>query len=496
MARATLGVMLSCAVATPFTLDAAQPVTRLVAASNLTRVPLSWLRATTDLDGDGAATTYGGGDCAPFDAKISPRALDVVGNGIDEDCSGADATLEATREVRTFSKTLTPDRIEKYNVVWIVADALRVDHMSVYGARRKTTPYLERFATEAVVFDRAYVQAVTTHVSLPSMFVGKDARNIQWAYGNDETRVQLGKGERTLADRLRVKGYRTGAVAVDYVQGLAEVLRGFEHRYEYTEREGAPRTNQLALRFLAPHLGEAPSKQPFFLLVYYVDTHQPYFQRNLGEPVFGKWKPDRYDSQIALVDRYAGMLLDQLGGNPQLNENTIVIFGSDHGEEFRERGKSGHGSHCHEEVMHVPLLVRIPGVQPQRSDALVALTDVVPTILELTGNDQPTDDLDGQSLLMPLTHPSATSPDRGVTCVALKQGGVTEPGYYREALRTRDRLLLNHRMAQRVELFDTSSDPAETHDRASDASYRDALPDIQRRLRESESGNLWQLRLP
>jgi arylsulfatase A-like enzyme len=492
--RAAWLTLALCSMGVPLLLNHTPALANAASAAPLTSLPVAILRQVSDVDGDGTAGLYGGGDCAPLDPTINPDATDIPGNAKDEDCDGADAAERDVDALMAFTGDLPEDKTRPYNIIWIIADAFRPDRMSVYGAKRNTTPYLEQFAKRSVVFNSAYSQGVTTHISIPSMLAGRDAINMDWRYGKDKSRVIPAATEFMLAERLKREGYRTGAVVGSHILRLGDILQGFDSRHGVSPKHGASRTNHDALQFLAPALQAPESTKPFFLLVYYEDAHRPYRKHQRGEPHFGKDPRDRYDSELAFVDRYAGMLIEQIKWNKKLWKNTIIIFTADHGEEFKERGRTGHGSHCHEEVMHVPLLMRIPGERSRRVDTLVALVDIVPTILELVGHTEEPERLTGQSLLFPLHHAKQLDEHRGVSCVATKQGSSKGPGYYRSALRTQDYLLMQHRMNKRVEFFNLQEDAKERQDLADDSGQQPTLQALQKQLSARDTGSLWKHR--
>jgi arylsulfatase A-like enzyme len=136
---------------------------------------------------------------------------------------------------------------------------------------------------------------------------------------------------------------------------------------------------------------------PWFLWLHYFDPHAPYLLHEGISEKFGTEKDvDKYDGEIAFTDQHLGRLLDafeRLG----FAKNTVVVIVADHGEGFGEHGPPGHGYNLNEEVVHVPLVLRAPGVAPLRVPGVVPTVDLMPTLLELCGAHS-SQEIEGRSL--------------------------------------------------------------------------------------------------
>ena len=324
------------------------------------------------------------------------------------------------------------------NVLLITVDTLRADHLGAYGYPRNTSPNLDAFAKESLLFLNAFSQSSETNPSLSSLMT---------AYLPTETKVlnnrfALQDGAVTLAELLRARGYRTGAVVSNFSLRHGS---GFEQGFEdyddkvtdrhQTEWEGlerfAPGTTKAALTWL-----EANGGAPFFLWVHYMDPHYPYRPPHPYDTMFADAPPDKdqwlpfneertglggihpaaqlddrhelqfyisqYDGEIRFFDQYLGELLQTMRAKGLL-KNTLVILGADHGEGMGEHNYYfAHHEFLYQSLIHVPLLLRFPDQRlgGQSMSYPVANTDIVPTVLETLGMEVPKT-MRGRNLLSP-----------------------------------------------------------------------------------------------
>jgi arylsulfatase A-like enzyme len=459
-------------------------------------------RTASDYDRDGASAWLGGGDCAPGDPTIGPFSLDIADNGIDEDCNGTDATsTNATVRPLRWRPDEPPASLayerRSYNVLWFIVDAVRADHCQVHGYDKESTPYLADLGKSSWVFDRAYSQSSATMLSIPSMLVGLRPASIDWELTHNK--LQLGQGHLTLAERLRDEGYRTGAITGDYsMKKLGGMFQGFDDvRNTWYDRDGdrwygrnSPVATTFAIEWLErdKRLGTKKAK-PFFLMVYISDPHDPYEKHGEGFPNFGTGKQGRYTQEIAFSDRYIGMMIEYLRYREPLLDDTIIIFTSDHGEEFGEHGGKIHAYTCYEESTHVPLVVRIPGAKPVRSARPVPLVDIVPTVLDALNLDRGSMALDGASLSLSA---SETADERPIFCSVLSQKA-SQGNFARRSVRFGGSTLVRNVVAGSEELYDTATDPGELRDVGRDHPTRVRM--LRKLLDDSQRGNLLENRL-
>ncbi|MGH9662840.1 MAG: sulfatase [Bryobacteraceae bacterium] len=294
------------------------------------------------------------------------------------------------------------------NVLFITVDTLRADHLSCYGYYRKTSPYIDGLAAEGTRFARDYTVIPLTGPSHFALLTGRYPQEI----GVRRNGVAPPSDMKlvSLPQVLRRHGYRRGAFvsAWPLVSHLTHMDRWFDHfdedmprRYQlFNSSRWAEDVTPKALKWLQRH---GKGKKPFFLWVHYFDPHSPYEFRDAfqPQPVAGiepppmPWKDDgmpnrirSYDSEIYYADHYIGKLLnalDKLG----VRDSTLVVLTADHGESLGEHGYVGHGRHLYENIVHVPLIFRLPGkvAAGKVVDTPVSSIDVAPTILDVALGD-------------------------------------------------------------------------------------------------------------
>ena len=296
---------------------------------------------------------------------------------------------------------------ERCNIVLISIDTLRRDHCSAYGYARDTTPTLNRFARQATSFDLAYAPTSTTGPTHASLFTGL----YPIAHHVVRNGLQLSTKHETLAEVFKAQGYQTAAIVSSFVLdskfGYAQGFAYYDDDFEFsqstvhpTQREGhrvdgafdrrADYTTDRAISWLK---NRRRSNQPFFLFVHYFDPHDPYTP---PQPFAGRFVPSnvhanslkgyigRYDAEIAFTDQQLANLLNALK-QMALEEQTLVVIFSDHGEGLMNHGHMYHGVHIYEEAVRVPLLFRWPNRIPSGRvlSAPVELISLTPTILGL-----------------------------------------------------------------------------------------------------------------
>jgi arylsulfatase A-like enzyme len=357
------------------------------------------------------------------------------------------------------------------NVVLVSLDTLRADHLGCYGYERPTSPRIDAFASESFLFADAVSQSAWTRPAHASMLTGLHPAE-HGIVSMLKTAV-LPANASTLPARLSEAGYRTAAFT-----GGANMAAefGFDNGFELYRSPGRRIENHI------PHIEawlDDIGDEPFFLLVHGFDPHRPYKSEPVdrtalglpAEPARGvnrictETKSKReiapyvaeYDAAVHRGDRGFGALLDVLKERG-LDDETVVVVTSDHGEEFLEHGRCFHIRTLYREVVRVPLIVRVPAARPARIAGVVpASVAIAPTILELVGAHRRS--FPGPSLVPAMIAGAASFP-----FVVSETGSRVGPqGYGRVRAMTTDTEKLVHWIDQdRLEYYDLASDPFET----------------------------------
>jgi len=332
--------------------------------------------------------------------------------------------------VEKKTHTVSPVVPER-NVVLIVVDTLRADHLPFYGYPIKTAPFLTNLSRRSVVFRNTYSPSSSTTPAVASMCSSLYPFQHGVVTGLRATKLLMEKNQsfrlnrlpdevETIADVFKARGYRTYAVT-DNLNIREEIgfAQGFD-KFKNFDYESAEVVN----RQLKDWGGEIKSGGKYFLYIHYMDPHFPYnrnppwYKRNLRRTLKARHirriskrrsaeeakrevelREDvaAYDSEINYVDKHIRELFYLFGWG----EDTLVVVTSDHGEEFLEHGGIYHGRTLYSEVINVPLLMYLPGGEPTLSvDDKVSLIDILPTLRDFIG--LPTSENDEGLSLMPL----------------------------------------------------------------------------------------------
>lgn len=264
------------------------------------------------------------------------------------------------------------------DLVLITIDALRADHVGVYGYSRKTTPHLDRLAEQGLLFEAAYTQTPHTSYAISSLMTGKYMRPL--------VLQGLGTDSETWAGHLRRYGYRTAAFYPPAVFFIDEerlaAMRDRRLDFEYSKVQfstAAARAEEVKsyLASIPAKAADEASPQGLFLWVHLFEPHEPYEAH--AAHAFGDRDIDRYDAEIAAADAGAGAIIEAVRA---ARPGAVIIATADHGEEFLEHGGRYHGTTVYEEQVRVPLIVSAPGIiEPGRVAAPVQLIDLLPTVL-------------------------------------------------------------------------------------------------------------------
>lgn len=301
---------------------------------------------------------------------------------------------------------------EPLNLVVVTIDTLRAGHLGTYGYFRDTSPQLDALAKESLVFEDCSVPMATTlpsHVSLFTSTFPLEHGIVANVKANGR-RFQPAEGLATLAEILSAEGYDTAAfVSCTPLKKKSGIQAGFAL---FDEPRGgqrrAPKTTAAALEWLGDR------SEPFFAWVHYYDPHSPFDAPGVfgsmfaggadapeqaayleerhfadevvdvhGEPLVPHDAVAAYDGEIRFTDRSLGQLIDKLKAGEEWGR-TVLLVTADHGESLGQHEEAGHGG-IWQEQLRVPLILRVPGVEPRRITEALSSVDILPTLFALTG---------------------------------------------------------------------------------------------------------------
>jgi arylsulfatase A-like enzyme len=391
------------------------------------------------------------------------------------------------------------------NVILIAVDTLRADHLSTYGYGKSQTPAIDALAADGTRFAKAYAQASWTRPSFATIFTSLYPSSHQAVHKSDI----LPDGVVTLAEVMQAGNYRTAAFVnniniaplFNFQQGFDEYVF-LEPSFFFGASEAAAQLtiyNQLRLvreRYLSDvkHVENyyQPAEvvtdrgldwiarngdRPFFLMVHYMDPHDPYFDHpwnGKGLARVANPNPDAsladaykaaYDGEIRYLDGEIARFVDGLKKSG-VYDKSVIILTADHGEEFHEHGGWWHGQTLYEEQIAVPLLERAPGgPRGAVNEALVSSLDIAPTALALAGVPVP-EGMQGRPLGL---EANAPAPRDHVFAESALEGNVLT-AYRNEEWKLLEANPGNPRGLPPQQLFDVATDPHEQHDVAASKS--------------------------
>jgi arylsulfatase A-like enzyme len=426
------------------------------------------------------------------------------------------------------SRSINNDRsaVRPRGVIWIHADTLRPDHLSIYGSKRETAPFIRQLSSEGATFTRAMTQGTWTKASSSSFLTSLYPST----HGVSAIPDRLPASATTIAEVYRAAGYATVSYSsVVFTGQLTNLHKGFEEVHEATSQSDPVYTSKSAREYVdrATEWLDAHKDGPFFIYLHVFDPHPPYEPRHPYESLWADaakrdehiaqrnamrrtivdpasaargmatidemkaagvdpgpyltYDKDWYDGSIRALDTEIARLFERLRADG-LGDSTAVVFMSDHGEEFHDHGRMWHGHSVYGELAHVPLFFRWPGRVPggTRVDEVVASIDIMPTLLDLSQLPHPKG-IQGQSLvpLLNITGEATAAAWKRRPAITEKTvmrlpSDAPDPGNERDfswqsfAINDGEWKLIHHtiRPAGRpeFELFDAKRDPLDQHD--------------------------------
>jgi len=380
-----------------------------------------------------------------FSRKISlpfefarPGLLTVTSKEGDFNISAYTFTATPAREAKpkvTFKN--------KPNIYIVLADACQASHLGTYGYERNTSPCLDTFAADAVVYENAYSNAVFTRSSVATIFTGlyPDTHKVRLL------QASLPKQLLTLPEYLSAKAYNTCLITSTFaISPHFGFTHGVDDYFWVPEKDWAPKDISIFsqfsdwlvkarpvhfayMHFIHPHFPKVPPKN---FPVSFRPGREKTPQERMAQLVHKKLPKgvrrevkevqeivDVYDSSVAWVDSEFGKIVSLLK-QKKLYDDSMIVFLADHGEALSEHNVLGHGSNVYDETARVPLIIKYPKELDikGRVHTVTELADVFPTIASLFGQELK---LDGCSLLAAEINESAA--DRMVVSRTLNRSG-------------------------------------------------------------------------
>jgi arylsulfatase A-like enzyme len=326
----------------------------------------------------------------------------------------SDTSIDTMRAILLVNPVIRRARkSEEKNILFIMLDTLRADHLGCYGYYRDTSPHIDKFAKEALLFQNAFSQSSWTLPSHYSIFTSL------YPYESGYTPVynpelkstsspSLPPEIDTLTEWLKEAGYLTLATTGGgYMNSAYGLDQGFEEYWDNFYNKG--REILVSTERVNNWIGKNKHLK-WFVFFHTYEIHDPY-DRSFFKGNTANGEADnviaRYDSGIRYADKYVGQIIEKLRSTGLL-ENTVVIITSDHGESFyrhdeparkEKRGSGRHGHNLYDNLIRVPLIIGGMGnMRQKRVIGNVELTDLMPTILDLAGVQSP-ENIRGRSLV-------------------------------------------------------------------------------------------------
>ena len=405
--------------------------------------------------------------------------------------------ISMTKNLEPLQKLSASDAPRNINhIILITIDTLRQDALSCYAdGSSHETPSIDSIAADGIVFENAFTPSSWTVPSMVSIMTGTSPFTHSVLKGT----ISIPDSVPTLAEILSKHGYNTGAIGSNVFLARHNISRGFQE-FTFFPRTGIGSSmGARVLRWLFPdqfrsdentmQLAERAIKwigrnrdHPFFLWIHFLDPHVPYDPPERYCPVTpndsylrsdnlsigireGNYSlshvqmarvRELYEGEVRYVDHQMGRIIQRLK-DLNLYQNALVLLLSDHGEEFWEHHGFEHGHALYNEILKVPMIVKLPAkAKIGRVQAQVSTSTVMPTILKLSGIKIPHEDM--------ISHPfSVLDPTAAEDSDSHPMAAISNLHYEpKTALIFGHYKFISYEISGREELFDLSVDHSET----------------------------------
>jgi arylsulfatase A-like enzyme len=360
------------------------------------------------------------------------------------------------------------------NIVLVVIDTLRADHLPFYGYPKETAPFLSELAARGVVFEKAYAASSWTSPATASIFTSLYPFQhgvtmgllVQKRLIDKDSSIKINRIPEeltTLPEVFHINGYRTFGISDNYnISKNQGFTQGFDRFLCFSHTGG---------RFINEQIRWMKKKiltgEKYFLYVHYNDPHLPYkIPLEEGEKSGNRLTDMKaiYDKEISRVDHCIKELYEKFGWS----QNTLLIITADHGEEMNEKGRYGHGKSLLNTVIRVPLLFYYPHgglFGGKRLRANVSTMDILPTLISFL-NFPRTKGLSGQDLMPEVKRAAESSRDRFIfSHLQVKRGSRND--ILQKACLYRDHKYI-YKFPERHLLYNLKEDPGERRNRFDD----------------------------
>ncbi len=312
--------------------------------------------------------------------------------------------------IRSRGNPRRMERSKKTDVIYIVLDAFNAGHAGLYGYHRETTPFLDQWARDALVFDQMFANAPYTLASTAALFTSRFMPDHHLITKENRLNPKI----TTLPEFFSQQGIQTCLVTDHPFLGPPFGLdRGFDYVYDQHDY----RENPYAVIDMLKEIYAQPEEKQRFIYIHLIPPHTPYMPPEKYR-VYAKHKPglimpdetnvqkvlqgeieltpeqvqfwlDMYDANIRFADDMARKIISHLEKSG-IAEEAVIAVTSDHGEAFNQHGRLFHNTTVFDEMVHIPFIIRFPskyGIEPRRIDTQASLADMAPTLCRLFNLD-------------------------------------------------------------------------------------------------------------